>query len=78
VGCGNPWELLLGKLKPICLGTFGIWYLQFVKGRNCEIHIDVGLCLISIQNLSDICANNFMGEEIAVHVLILCKTMVAY
>jgi len=30
VGCGSPWELLFGKLKPICLGTLGIWHLQFV------------------------------------------------
>jgi hypothetical protein len=53
--------IVIGKLKPICLGTLGTWHLQFVKGRNCEIHIDVGFCLISIQHVRDICARNFIG-----------------
>jgi len=58
---GNLRQWSFGKLRTICLGTSGIQYQQFIKGRNCEIHVDVGLHLIFVKGLSDICGRAFVG-----------------
>jgi hypothetical protein len=60
VGCGEFVGMVIWEIETHLFGNSRKQYLPFVKGSNCEIHVDVGLYLIFVKGLCDICGRAFV------------------
>jgi hypothetical protein len=67
--------MVIWEIDNHLFGNFRDTIFLVHQGRNSEIHVDVGLHLIFVKGLSDICGRAFVGF---LCILFFCKTTMAY
>jgi hypothetical protein len=53
VYCEGQWKIVLGKLKPINLGTPKMLCSQFLRGEYCKFYVDEDIHLILVHCLRE-------------------------
>ncbi len=49
----GQWEIILGNLKPINLGTLEMLSSQILRGEHCKFWVDEDICLILVHCLRE-------------------------